>query len=213
MSVKTTKKDKDLDAFRKAINKKFGEGSIICLGDTDLKRHPCIPTGALSLDYATGIGGIPQGRITDIYGFESSGKSSLAWSIAKNAQKLGMRVLFIDVESGTDPNYTQKLGVSIEDIEISYPNCGEDALELLDIAVDSGLFGLVIFDSVAFAIPRAELDGEMGDAQMGALARMMGKAIRKIRTRVKETNTAVLFLNQLRNNMNCVSPNTLINWL
>lgn len=191
-------KDKAIDMALQQITKQFGEGSIMKFMDQEIKRVDIIPTGAISLDIALGVGGVPRGRIIEIYGPESSGKTSLCLHIAAQAQRQGGVVAFIDAEHAFDPNYAKNIGVNLEDLLISQPDYGEQALEILETLVRSGAVDLVIVDSVAALTPKAEIEGEMGDAHMGLQARLMSQALRKITGIVGKTNTTVIFINQLR---------------
>jgi len=180
------------------IEKQFGQGSIMKLGSKKKIDIDIIPTGALSLDLALGIGGIPRGRIIEIYGPESSGKTTLAMHILAEAQKLGETVAFIDAEHAFDPTYAKAIGIDIEEMFISQPDFGEQALEILETLVRSAGFGVIVIDSVAALTPRAEIEGEMGDSHMGLQARLMSQALRKITAIANKTGTTVIFLNQLR---------------
>ncbi len=180
------------------IEKQFGKGSIMKLGSRDRIEVPVIPTGALSLDVALGIGGIPRGRIVEIYGPESSGKTTLAMHILAEAQKMGENVAFIDAEHAFDPDYAKNIGLETNELYISQPDFGEQALEILETLVRSAGFGVIVIDSVAALTPRAEIEGEMGDSHMGLQARLMSQALRKITAIANKTGTTVIFLNQLR---------------
>jgi recombination protein RecA len=185
-----------LDKALGDIVKRYGEGSIMRLGEAHHLEVDVIPTGSLSLDIA--VGGIPRGRITEIYGPESSGKTTLCLHIAAEAQKLGGTVAFIDMEHALDPAYAAKLGVDIEALLVSQPDTGEQALEITETLVRSGAVEVVIIDSVAALVPRAEIEGDMGDASMGMQARLMSQALRKLSGAINQTKTAVIFTNQLR---------------
>jgi len=187
-----------LDKALGDIIKRYGEGSIMRLGEAHQLAVEVIPTGSLSLDIALGVGGIPRGRITEIYGPESSGKTTLCLHIAAEAQKLGGTVAFIDMEHALDPAYAAKLGVDVESLLVSQPDMGEQALEIAETLVRSGAVDLVIIDSVAALVPRAEIEGDMGDASMGMQARLMSQALRKLSGAINQTKTAVIFTNQLR---------------
>jgi recombination protein RecA len=187
-----------LDKALGDIVKRYGEGSIMRLGETHSLQVEAIPSGSLSLDIALGIGGIPRGRITEIFGPESSGKTTLCLHIAAEAQKLGGTVAFIDMEHALDPAYAAKLGVNIENLLVSQPDTGEQALEIAETLVRSGAVDVVIIDSVAALVPRAEIEGDMGDASMGMQARLMSQALRKLSGAINQTKTAVIFTNQLR---------------
>lgn len=191
-------KTKALDTTLATLKKRFGEGAIMRLGDHPAGRIGYIPTGAISLDLALGIGGIPRGRITEIYGPEASGKTTLCQHIIANAQRAGGVAAFIDVEHAFDSAYAQKCGVNIEDLLISQPDTGEQALEIAEALVRSGAVDVVVIDSVAALVPRAEIEGEMGDSHMGLHARLMSQALRKLTGAIKKSNTAVVFTNQLR---------------
>jgi recombination protein RecA len=187
-----------LDRALGDIVKRYGEGSIMRLGEAHALEVEAIPSGSLSLDIALGIGGIPRGRITEIYGPESSGKTTLCLHIAAEAQQLGGTVAFIDMEHALDPAYAVKLGVNIEALLVSQPDTGEQALEIAETLVRSGAVEVVIIDSVAALVPRAEIEGDMGDASMGMQARLMSQALRKLSGAINQTKTAVIFTNQLR---------------
>jgi recombination protein RecA len=187
-----------LDKALGDIIKRYGEGSIMRLGEAHQLAVEIIPTGSLSLDIALGVGGIPRGRITEIFGPESSGKPTLCLHIAAEAQKLGGTVAFIDMEHALDPAYAAKLGVDVESLLVSQPDMGEQALEIAETLVRSGAVDLVIIDSVAALVPRAEIEGDMGDASMGMQARLMSQALRKLSGAINQTKTAVIFTNQLR---------------
>ena len=181
-----------------SIKKQFGEGSIMKLGDSRHGQIESIPTGALALDVALGIGGIPRGRIIEVYGPESSGKTTLAQHIAAEVQKKGGIAAIVDAEHAMDPEYARKLGVNVDELLISQPDTGEQALEITEQLVRSGAVDLVIVDSVAALVPKAEIEGDMGDSLPGLQARLMSQALRKLTGIVSKTNTAVLFINQLR---------------
>ncbi len=191
-------KSKALSAALAQIEKQFGKGSIMRLGENEIVQVDTIPTGSLALDAALGIGGIPKGRITEIYGAESSGKTTLALHILANAQKMGGTAAFIDAEHALDPEYAQKLGVNVDDLLISQPDTGEQALEIADMLVRSGAIDVVVIDSVAALTPKAEIEGEMGDQLLGLQARLMSQALRKLTGNIKRTNTIVIFINQIR---------------
>ncbi len=192
-------KDKALQLALSSIEKQFGKGAIMRLGeDVAAQRIPAIPTGALDLDIALGIGGIPQGRIIEIFGPESSGKTTLTLHIAAECQKMGGTVAFVDAEHALDTTYATKLGVDVPNMLISQPDCGEQALEIADMLVRSGAVNLLIVDSVAALTPRAELEGDMGDSHMGLQARLMSQALRKLTGSISRSNCTVIFINQLR---------------
>jgi len=187
-----------LDKALGDIIKRYGDGSIMRLGEAHSMVVDAIPTGALSLDLALGVGGIPRGRITEIYGPESSGKTTLCQHIAAEAQKLGGTAAFIDMEHALDPVYAAKCGVDIDNLLVSQPDTGEQALEITETLVRSGAVDLVVVDSVAALVPRSELEGDMGDATMGVQARLMSQALRKLSGAINQTKTCVVFTNQLR---------------
>lgn len=187
-----------LDKALGDITKRYGDGAIMRLGEAHHLVVEAIPTGALSLDIALGIGGIPRGRITEIYGPESSGKTTICQHIVAEAQKLGGTCAFVDMEHALDPSYASRCGVNVESLLISQPDTGEQALEITETLVRSGAVEVVVIDSVAALVPRAEIDGDMGDSPMGMQARLMSQALRKLSGAIKQTNTAVVFTNQLR---------------
>ena len=180
------------------IEKNCGRGAIMRIGSETQVRMPAIPTGALNLDAAIGIGGIPRGRITEIYGPESSGKTTLALHIAANAQRRGGVAAFIDAEHAMDVDYAKKLGVDVENLLVSQPDMGEQGLEIADILVRSGAVDVIIIDSVAALVPKAEIEGEMGDHHLGLMARLMSQALRKLAGNINRSKTSVVFINQLR---------------
>jgi recombination protein RecA len=181
------------------IEKQFGKGSIMRLGQKDaVTAVPAISTGAVSLDYALGIGGVPRGRVVEIFGPESSGKTTLALQVIAEAQKLGGMAAFVDAEHALDAQYAQKLGVDLENLLVSQPDNGEQALEIVEVLVRSGGVDVVVVDSVAALVPRAEIEGEMGEAQMGLQARLMSQALRKLTGVVSKSKTCLIFINQLR---------------
>jgi recombination protein RecA len=196
-SVESPKK-KAIEIAVSQIEKQFGKGSIMKLGDDKKIDVEVIPTGALSLDVALGVGGIPKGRIIEIYGPESSGKTTLALHIMAEAQKMGEAVALIDAEHAFDPTYAKNIGLKLDDLYISQPDFGEQALEILETLVRSAAFGVVVVDSVAALTPRAEIEGEMGDSHMGLQARLMSQALRKITAITSKTGTTIIFINQLR---------------
>lgn len=204
------KRDKILDDALKQIEKQFGKGSIMRLGDRSNVDVDAISSGSLSLDAALGIGGYPKGRIIEIYGPESSGKTTLALHAIAQIQKRGGKAAFIDAENAIDPLYAQNLGVNIDDLILSQPDSGEQGLEIVDVLVRSGAIDLIIVDSVAALVPQAELDGEMGDSQVGLQARMMSKAMRKLSGNMNRGNCTVIFINQLREKVGVMfgSPET-----
>lgn len=197
--VDQSEKDKALDAALSQIQKQFGKGTIMKLGDKGAQMNvEAISTGSISLDVATGIGGVPRGRIVEIYGPESSGKTTLTLHIVAEAQKNGGKAAFIDAEHALDPVYAKNLGVDVENLLVSQPDTGEQALEICDMLVRSGALDVVIIDSVAALVPKAEIQGEMGDAHVGLQARLMSQALRKITGNINKSNTCVIFINQLR---------------
>lgn len=188
-------------ALEKAVGdivKRYGDGSIMRLGDAEHMFVEAIPTGALSLDLALGVGGVPRGRITEVYGPESSGKTTICLHIIAEAQRMGGTCAFIDMEHALDPVYAERLGVNVESLYVSQPDMGEQALEITETLVRSGAVDVVVIDSVAALVPRSEIEGDMGDATMGVQARLMSQALRKLSGAIKQTNTAVIFTNQLR---------------
>ncbi|HHZ03463.1 MAG TPA: recombinase RecA [Tissierellia bacterium] len=191
-------KDKALELAIAHIEKQFGKGSIMKLGENAKLNIEAIPTGALPLDIATGIGGVPKGRIVEIYGPESSGKTTVALHIVAEAQKMGGIAAFIDAEHALDPAYAKNLGVVVEDLIISQPDTGEQALEIAEALVRSGAIDIIVVDSVAALVPKAEIDGEMGDSHMGLQARLMSQALRKLAGAISKSNTVAIFINQLR---------------
>ncbi|MEC9456568.1 MAG: recombinase RecA [Candidatus Neomarinimicrobiota bacterium] len=194
-----TKKAKALDLAITQIDRQFGKGSIMRLGDNQFSQmENVISTGCLSLDVALGVGGVPKGRIIEIYGPESSGKTTLALHIVAEAQKSGNYAAFIDAEHAVDPEYSKKLGVNTEELLISQPDNGEQALEICETLVRSGALDVIVVDSVAALVPRAELEGDMGDSHMGLQARLMSQALRKLTGTVSRSNTTVIFVNQIR---------------
>jgi len=192
-------KSKALAAALAQIEKQFGKGSVMRMDDSDvIEDIQSVSTGSLGLDIALGIGGLPRGRVVEIYGPESSGKTSLTLSVIAQMQKLGGVAAFIDAEHALDPQYAAKLGVVVPDLLISQPDTGEQALEIADMLVRSGSVDIVVVDSVAALTPRAEIEGEMGDSHMGLQARLMSQALRKLTGNIKKTNTLVIFINQIR---------------
>lgn len=191
-------KDKALDAALSQIERAFGKGSIMRLGQNTNIDIEAIPTGSLGIDIALGIGGMPKGRIVEIYGPESSGKTTLALSVIAQAQKKGGTCAFIDAEHALDPSYAKKIGVDVENLLVSQPDSGEQALEIADTLVRSGAIDVMVVDSVAALVPKAELEGEMGDSHMGLQARLMSQALRKLTATVARSNTLIIFINQIR---------------
>ncbi|MBQ9273580.1 MAG: recombinase RecA [Succinivibrio sp.] len=192
------KKQKALEAAMEQIEHQFGKGAIMRLGQSELTDIEAIPTGSLSLDIALGVGGLPMGRIIEIYGPESSGKTTLTLELIAQAQKLGKLCAFIDAEHALDPVYAKRLGVKVEDMFISQPDTGEQALEICETLVRSGGIDVIIIDSVAALVPKAEIEGEMGDSHVGLQARLMSQALRKLTGIIKQANCMVVFINQLR---------------
>ncbi len=191
-------KERALEAAISQIEKSYGKGSVMKLGQRQEMNIEAIPTGSIGLDIALGIGGVPKGRIIEIFGPESSGKTTLTLHIIAEAQKKGGTCAFIDAEHALDPVYAKKLGVNIDDLIISQPDTGEQALEITDTLVRSGAVDLVVIDSVAALVPKAEIDGEMGDSHMGLQARLMSQALRKLTASISRTNCMVIFINQIR---------------
>ena len=191
-------KEKALSAALSQIERQFGKGSMMRLGDTDREVVPAISTGSLGLDIALGVGGLPRGRIVEIYGPESSGKTTLTLQVVAEAQKAGGSCAFIDAEHALDPDYAKRLGVDVENLLISQPDTGEQALEICDMVVRSGALDVVVIDSVAALTPKAEIEGDMGDSHMGLQARLMSQALRKMTANIKNSNTLVIFINQIR---------------
>lgn len=193
-----SEKEQALDMAVKRIEKQFGQGSIMRLGEATALNVEVIPTGALPLDIALGVGGVPRGRIIEIYGPESSGKTTLALHIIAEAQKEGGIAAFIDAEHALDPRYSENLGVNIDNLLISQPNNGEEALEIAEALVRSNAIDVIVIDSVAALVPRAELDGEMGDSHVGLQARLMSQAMRKLSGAISKSKTVCIFINQIR---------------
>ncbi|NJN92686.1 MAG: recombinase RecA [Anaerolineales bacterium] len=189
---------KALETVLVNLKKRFGEGTIMKLGEAQHLQVESIPTGSLALDIALGVGGVPKGRVLEIYGPESSGKTTLCQHIIAEAQKMGGIAAFVDVEHALDPVYAQKCGVNINELYVSQPDTGEQALEITEALVRSGVLAVVVVDSVAALVPRAEIEGDMGDSHMGLQARLMSQALRKLTGAIKSTNTVVIFTNQLR---------------
>jgi recombination protein RecA len=193
-----TNKEKALQAALSQIERQFGKGSIMKMGEEAREAIPAISTGSLGLDVALGIGGLPKGRIVEIYGPESSGKTTLTLSVIAQAQKNGATCAFIDAEHALDPGYAEKLGVNIDDMLVSQPDTGEQALEITDMLVRSGSVDVIVIDSVAALTPKAEIEGDIGDSHMGLAARMMSQAMRKMAGNIKNANCLVIFINQIR---------------
>ena len=196
--MEVQQKEKTLDLAISQIEKQYGQGAIMRMGEDTIIKIDRIPTGSISLDAAIGIGGAPRGRITEIYGPESSGKTTLALHIVAEAQKTGGYAAFIDAEHAMDPEYAKKLGVDIENLLISQPDTGEQALDIAETLVRSGALDVIVIDSVAALVPKAELDGDMGDIHVGLHARLMSQALRKLTGTVSKSKTAVIFINQIR---------------
>ena len=192
----------NLDLAISQIEKQFGKGAIMKLGDAPIQKVDVIPTGCFSLDIALGIGGVPKGRIIEIYGPESSGKTTVSLHILAECQKQGGTAAFIDAEHALDPSYAEKLGVNISELYVSQPDNGEQALEICEALVKSGAVDIVVIDSVAALTPKAEINGEMGDSHMGLQARLMSQALRKITAITSKSNTCIIFINQLREKLN-----------
>src|SRR5881392_1237609 len=210
MLAMTDDRSKAIEAALLNIEKRFGKGSIMRLGERDISDIPAISTTSLSLDAAIGVGGVPRGRIIEIYGPESSGKSTLAMHIVAQAQQAGGVCAYIDAEHAMDPDYEQKLGVNVDDMLISQPDSGEQALEIAEALVRSNSVDVIVIDSVAALVPRAELDGEMGDSLPGLQARLMSQALRKLTAIVAQSNTCFIFINQIREKIGVMfgSPET-----
>ena len=189
---------KALEAVMAQIDKNYGKGAVMRLGDKEITKTEVISTGAIALDAALGIGGLPRGRVIEIYGPESSGKTTVALHAVANVQKAGGVAAFIDAEHALDPIYAAKLGVDIDQLLVSQPDTGEQALEIMDMLVGSGAVDIVVVDSVAALVPRAEIEGDMGDSHVGLQARLMSQALRKITGRLSATGTTAIFINQLR---------------
>lgn len=207
-SLDSKEKEKALQIAMAQIEKQFGKGSIMKLGDRpQIGAFPVISTGALTLDLALGIGGIPYGRVTEVFGPEASGKTTLTLSIISEAQKAGGTCAFIDAEHALDPQYAEKIGIDIKNLLISQPDTGEQALEIVESLVRSGAVDLIVVDSVAALVPKAEIDGNMGDAQMGMQARLMSQALRKLTAILSKSRTALIFINQIRMKIGVVYGN------
>ena len=208
--MEVQQKEKTLDLAISQIEKQFGQGSIMRMGEDSIVKIESISTGSISLDSALGIGGIPRGRITEIYGPESSGKTTLTLHIIAEAQKTGGYAAFIDAEHAMDPEYAKKLGVDTDNLLISQPDTGEQALDITETLVRSGALDVIVIDSVAALVPKAELDGDMGDSHMGLQARLMSQALRKLTGSVSKSKTSVIFINQIRHKIGVMfgSPET-----
>jgi recombination protein RecA len=203
-------RDKNIEMAMSQIERQFGTGAIMRMGDEEIRKMDVIPTGALSLDLALGIGGVPRGRIVEIYGPESSGKTSLALHIVAEAQRNGGLAAFIDAEHALDPIYARAIGVDVDELLISQPDTGEQALEITDMLIRSGALDVVVIDSVAALVPRAELEGDMGDTHVGLQARLMSQALRKLAGTINRSHTTAIFINQLREKIGVMfgSPET-----
>ena len=203
--------DKDkkeaLEAAMLQIEKSYGKGSVMKLGERSSMQIETLPTGALSLDYALGIGGLPKGRIIEIYGPESSGKTTVALHVIAEAQKRGGEVAFVDAEHALDPNYAKKLGVNVEELIVSQPDTGEQALEIAEMLVRSNAIDVIVIDSVAALVPKSEIEGEMGDSHVGLHARLMSQALRNLAGVIARTNTIAIFINQLREKVGVIYGN------
>ncbi|HKW98529.1 MAG TPA: recombinase RecA [Bryobacteraceae bacterium] len=201
---------KIIDQTLVQLEKQFGKGSVLRLGSSNVVPVSVIPTGSISIDAALGVGGFPRGRVVEIFGPESSGKTTLALQVVAEAQKAGGTAAFIDAEHALDPEYSKKLGVDVENLLISQPDCGEQALEITGALVASGAIDVAVVDSVAALVPKAELEGEMGDSHMGLQARLMSQALRKLTGTISKTNTCLIFINQIREKIGVMfgSPET-----
>src|SRR5438128_6899499 len=198
VSNRNDEKQRALGLALSQIEKQYGKGAIMRLGESQTADIPVIPTGSLALDAALGVGGMPRGRIVEIYGPEASGKTTLALHVIASAQRGGGEAAFVDAEHALDPSYARRLGVNTDDLLISQPDSGEQALEITDVLVRSGALDIVVVDSVAALVPQAEIDGDMGEPQMGLQARLMSQAMRKLTGIVHKTKTCVIFINQMR---------------
>ena len=208
--IKEVDKSKQLDSALGQIERQFGSGTVMRMGEKRNEKIPAIPTGSLGLDIALGIGGLPRGRIVEIYGPESSGKTTLTLEVIAQCQKMGGTAAFIDSEHALDPIYAGKLGVNVDELLVSQPDTGEQALEVADIMVASGGIDILVIDSVAALVPKAEIEGEMGDHHVGLQARLMSQALRKITGNVQKSDTLVIFINQIRHKIGVMfgSPET-----
>ncbi|HJL96135.1 MAG TPA: recombinase RecA [SAR86 cluster bacterium] len=208
--IKEVDKTKSLDNALGQIERQFGSGTVMRMGEKRHEKIPAIPTGSLGLDLALGIGGLPKGRIVEIYGPESSGKTTLTLEVIAQCQKMGGTAAFIDAEHALDPIYAEKLGVNVDELLVSQPDTGEQALEVADIMVASGGIDILVIDSVAALVPKAEIEGEMGDHHVGLQARLMSQALRKITGNVQRSNTLIIFINQIRHKIGVMfgSPET-----
>ncbi len=210
MATESSERNKAMDVAMSQIERQFGKGSIMKLGDRMAIDVPVISTTSLSVDYALGVGGVPRGRVTEIFGPESSGKTTLALHLVAEAQKMGGVAAFIDAEHALDPEYAKKLGVDVDNLMVSQPDSGEQALEICEILIRSGALDVVVVDSVAALVPKAELDGEMGDTHVGLQARLMSQAMRKLTGIVSKSRTSLVFINQIREKIGVMfgSPET-----
>ena len=208
--IKEVDKSKQLDSALGQIERQFGSGTVMRMGEKRHEKIPAIPTGSLGLDIALGVGGLPKGRIVEIYGPESSGKTTLTLEVIAQCQKMGGTAAFIDAEHALDPIYAEKLGVNVDELLVSQPDTGEQALEVADIMVASGGIDILVVDSVAALVPKAEIEGEMGDHHVGLQARLMSQALRKITGNVQKSDTLVIFINQIRHKIGVMfgSPET-----
>ncbi len=200
-------KEKAVETAMLQIERQFGKGSIMKLGDSPVIRVPVIPTGSLALDTALGVGGLPRGRVVEVFGPEASGKTTLALHAVAEAQKLGGIAAFVDAEHALDVTYARRLGVNCDELLVSQPDTGEQALEITDMLVRSGAIDIIVIDSVAALVPRAEIEGEMGDSHMGLQARLMSQAMRKLTATIGKTMTTVIFINQIRMKIGVVFGN------
>ena len=200
-------KDKNLKETLSQIEKQFGKGTVMKMGDREIVDMPCVSTGSIGLDIALGIGGLPQGRVVEIFGPESSGKTTLTLQAIAECQKAGGTAAFIDAEHAMDPEYAKNLGVNLDELLVSQPDSGEQSLEITETLVRSGAIDIIVVDSVAALVPRAELEGEMGDSHMGLQARLMSQALRKLTGTVSKSNTTVLFVNQIREKIGVIFGN------
>jgi recombination protein RecA len=203
-------RQKIIDQTLVQLDKQFGKGSIVRLGSSNVVPVSVISTGSISIDSALGVGGVPRGRVVEVFGPESSGKTTIALQIVAEAQRAGGTAAFIDAEHALDPDYARKLGVDVDNLLVSQPDCGEQALEIAGALISSGVIDVVVVDSVAALVPKAELEGEMGDSHMGLQARLMSQALRKLTGAVSKTNTCLLFINQIREKIGVMfgSPET-----
>ncbi len=207
MATESKEKAKAVDLAVSQIERQFGKGSIMKLGDREHVEVPIISTSSLSVDYALGVGGVPRGRVTEIFGPESSGKTTLALHVIAEAQRQGGVAAFVDAEHALDPDYARKLGCDVDNLLVSQPDCGEQALEIAEILIRSGAVDVVVVDSVAALVPKAELDGEMGDQHVGLQARLMSQALRKLTGIVSKSRTSLVFINQIRDKIGVMFGN------